>query len=73
MTTQNPFSDLVEIFHSNDGKKCFSIYRQDAGMGEKDYCVLLNGEFLFRVEHLTVARCIVMAIRNMCSREELRL
>lgn len=71
--TQDPFSDLVEIFHSYDGKKGFSIYRQDAGMGEKDYCVLLNDKFLFRAEHHKVARNIVIAIRNCCSLEELGL
>lgn len=68
-----PFDDLVELFFSYDGRKCFSIYRQDAGMGEHDYCVLLNDEFLFRAEHHKVARNIVIAIRNNLSIEDLIL
>ena len=71
LTKKSPFDDLVEIFHDYNGKKCFSIYRQDAGMGEKDYAVLLNDEFLFRTEHHKIARNIVMAIRNNCSLEDL--
>ena len=65
--------ELVELFQDNSGHKCFSIYRQDAGMGEHDYCVLLNDEFLFRAEHQKVARNIVMAIRNTMALVELRL
>jgi hypothetical protein len=71
--TEDAIGELIELFHDHTGEKCFSIYRQDAGMGEHDYCVLLNDEFLFRAEHHKVARNIVMAIRYDLSIGELRL
>jgi hypothetical protein len=69
----NKMGQLIEIFHDCSGTKCFSIYRQDAGMGEHDYCVMLNDVFLFRAEHHKTARNIVMAIRNTMLLEELRI
>jgi hypothetical protein len=71
--TEDRMGQLIELFHDYGSINCFSIYRQDAGMGEKDYAVFLNDEFLFRAEHHKVARNIVMAIRNACSLEDLRL
>jgi hypothetical protein len=65
--------DLIELFPDRFGRKCFSIYRQDAGMGEKEYAVFLNDEFLFRSEHHKIARNIVMEIRDTLSMEELRI
>jgi hypothetical protein len=70
---EDKMGTLIEIFHDYSDEKCFSIYRQDAGMGEHDYCVLLNDAFLFRAEHHKVARNIVMAIRNLVSLEDLRI
>ena len=40
----------------------WKIYRQDAGMGEHDYCVLRNGEFFCRTEHEDTARLVVDAV-----------
>ena len=40
----------------------WKIYRQDAGMGEKDYCVLRNGEFFCRTGDEETALRIVIAV-----------
>ena len=50
-----PFDDLVYA----TGR--WKIYRQDAGMGEKDYCILRNGVFFCRTEHKQLARDICAA------------
>jgi len=49
----NPFNDCVY----DNGR--WKIYRQDAGMGEHDYCVLRNGEFFCRTEREDTAMLIV--------------
>ena len=49
----NPFNDCVY------DKGRWKIYRQDAGMGEHDYCVLRNGEFFCRTEREDTAMLIV--------------
>ena len=52
----NPFNDCVY------DKGRWKIYRQDAGMGEHDYCVLRNGEFFCRTEQEDTARLVVDAV-----------
>ena len=52
---KTPFDDLVYA----TGR--WEIYRQDAGMGEKDYCVLRNGYFFCRTEQEQVAKDICAA------------
>ncbi len=52
---KTPFDDLVYA----TGR--WQIYRQDAGMGEKDYCVLRNGDFFCRTEHEQLAKDICAA------------
>lgn len=58
MTAQqpSPFNDLAYA----TGR--WEIYRQDAGMGEKDYCVLRNGGFFCRTDDLNAAKNICAAI-----------
>lgn len=41
----------------------WTIYRQDAGMGEHDYAVFHNGVFFCRTNHSQTAREIIRAIR----------
>jgi len=53
---RNPFTDLVYA----TGR--WEIYRQDAGLGEKDYCVLRNGGFFCRTDDLNAAKNICAAI-----------
>jgi len=52
---KTPFDDLVYA----TGR--WEIYRQDAGMGEKDCCVLRNGGFFCRTEHEQLAKDICAA------------
>ena len=52
----SPFNDLAYA----TGR--WEIYRQDAGMGEKDYCVLRNGGFFCRTDDLNAAKNICAAI-----------
>jgi len=52
----NPFNDCVYY------KGRWKICRQDAGMGEHDYCVLRNGEFFCRTEHEEIALRIINAV-----------
>jgi len=52
----NPFSDNVYCA----GR--WSVFRQDAGMGEKDYCVLRNGEFFCRTDKEDTAMLIIDAV-----------
>jgi len=52
----NPFNDCVY------DKGRWKIYRQDAGMGEHDYCVLRNGEFFCRTDHEDIAHLVVDAV-----------
>jgi hypothetical protein len=73
LTPVDKMGKLIELFHDHSGNKCFSIYCQDTGMGEHDYCALLNGDFLFRAGHHKIARNIVMAIRNTLSTEDLTI
>jgi len=54
--TFNPFSDNVYCA----GR--WSVYRQDAGMGEKDYCVLRNDEFFCRTDSQDTAMLIIDAV-----------
>src|SRR4030065_53013 len=56
----------------NDLKTCFDecvidgnpfkVYRQDAGMGEHDYCVLFRGNFYCRTDNLETAKEIIHAV-----------
>ena len=57
MTTENGIpGDLVYDIAP------WKIYRQDAGMGEKEYRVFLNGVFCCQTEHEITAREIVGAV-----------
>ena len=40
----------------------FEVYRQDAGMGEHDYCVMLRGNFYCRTDNLDSAKEIIHAV-----------
>jgi hypothetical protein len=42
----------------------WKIYRQDAGMGEHDYCVLRNDQFFCRTEHEDTARLVVDVVER---------
>lgn len=44
-----------------DGKP-FKVYRQDAGMGEHDYCVLRGDQFYCRTNDLDTAKEIIHAV-----------
>jgi hypothetical protein len=41
----------------------WKIYRQDSGMGEHDYAILINDQFFARTEHRQHADEIIRAIR----------
>jgi hypothetical protein len=58
----NPFNDLAYA----TGR--WEIYRQDAGMGEKDYCILRTGDFFCRADNLEDAKEICAAIDKFRSR-----
>jgi hypothetical protein len=69
----HPIKTHTPAAPSIDVTKCFEekifdvapwkIYRQDAGMGEHDYAVMLNDVFFCRVEHEQHAHEIIRAIR----------
>ena len=48
-------NEFINVVHAIGG---WVIYRQDAGMSESDYCVLLNDIFFCRVNELDIAKQI---------------
>ena len=50
----------------------WKIYRQDAGMGEVDYCVLRNEDFFCRTDDLDVAKDICSAYDKRFIRREVK-
>jgi hypothetical protein len=57
-TKPNYMGELVEGYEDS----LWKVYRQDAGMGEKDYAVFHNGIFFCRTEHLITAQEIIRAV-----------
>lgn len=60
MTAPSAPGDLVRKVKL--GYVQWEIYRQDAGLGEKDYCVMRRGSFFCRTEDFHIADLIVQSV-----------